>query len=239
VSPWDYERLVLEEFPDVCKVKVFPNTDVTSSQPAPGRVLVVVVPRLAGADANLTRSVRLSGSRLAEIQSFLRGRASRSAWITAMNPVYEYIELRCAVKLTGGRPPGISLKELNGVTVEFLSPWSREGYGPRFGWRIRSDDVVGRLRKAPFVEFVTDFSMLQVTRKLTGRYRLEDTARTSPGPVVKRSTGDLEAHYPWSLALPVPEHDIRISESEVSPEMAGIGDLKIGSNFIVGADDDG
>jgi hypothetical protein len=155
VSAWDYERLVLDRFPEVFQVKVLPNTDTRYDGPRPGSVLVVVVPRLGSQEGAQTLTPRFSGGDLIDIRDYLRSLSPGSSRLYVQNPVYEQIQVRCTVKLARGTPPGLSLRTLSDILVDHLSPWSPGGYGLRFGWRIRRKDVEARIRAVPWVDAVT------------------------------------------------------------------------------------
>ncbi len=243
VSAWDYERLVLDRFPELYQVKVLPHTDTRYHGPRPGSVLVVVVPRLDSQEGIGTLTPRFSGGDLIDIRDYLQSLSPGSARVYVQNPVYEQIQVRCTVKLARGTPPGLSLRTLGEILVEHLSPWRPGGYGLRFGWRIRRKDVEARIRAVPWVEAVTGFSMLQITLDPRGRYRLDDTAR--PGEAgggdrdgrVTTSTLELSARYPWSLAVPMNRHAIETTAGDVEIEarVTGVGSLEVGTNFILDA----
>lgn len=247
VAPWDYERLVLDRFPEVHQVKVFPNTDPDVQGPVPGRVLVVVVPRLFREDDAATLTPRFSGGELVRIRDYLQGLASGFVTLDVRNPVYEQVQVRCTLKLVAGLRAGYVVDEVNRALVDYLSPWTPSGYGTRFGWRIRREDIEGRIREIPEVEFVTRFSMLQITLDNRGRYRLDDTARPrsdSPSApelsaLPSTASDELWARYPWSLAIPTRRHFLATipGDRAVSPEaeVTGVGDLELGVNFILDA----
>ena len=174
--PWDYERLVLEEFPDVFKVKCLPNVVETSRRPMPGNVMIVVVPSVR-ADS---LSPRFDAVELGRIQTFVESVASPCVKVHVRNPAYEKIQIRCAVRFRFSDAPGLQVNRLNSEIVRFLSPWDNTGYKARFGWRIRSEDVQSFILSLDFVEFVTDFSILHLTDDGHGNYRLADTARFLP-----------------------------------------------------------
>lgn len=242
VSVWDWERLVLDRFPAVWKVKVFPATRMGTAGPAPGCVLVVVVPRPAPGEEDETPTPRLPSGELARIRSHLHDLASGFAHIQVRNPVYEGVQVRCTVKLAPGSRPGRCLQELNRSLVELISPWHPGGYGARFGWRIRRKEVEARLREIPWVELVTGFSLLQVTVDEGGHHALDDTARPpwdpdGAGLPPEVEPRELAARYPWSLAIPFRRHFIETTtrDVEIPAEVTGVGELEIGSNFILDA----
>ncbi|MEO0972134.1 MAG: baseplate J/gp47 family protein, partial [Pseudomonadota bacterium] len=232
VQPWDYERLVLEAFPEVFKVKCFSALAEVDAEPVvrPGQVLVVVVPNSAQGQGRDGVERGLQGAALARIREYLQARAPIFANVQVRNPIYERIQVRCTVKLAPGAHTGEEIARINRTISRYISPWERGGYGAVFGWRMRRQDLEAVIRALDAVEFVTDFSMLHITRDATGHYRMDDTARQGDDWIRPR--------YPWSLALPMAEHYIELVDDyrEISPRVTGIGELQVGSTLIVAPD---
>ncbi|MCG8548864.1 MAG: hypothetical protein MI799_00520 [Desulfobacterales bacterium] len=245
VTPWDYERLVLSEFPEVFKVKCFTNLcsldkelfthdfnrNLSLAQ-KPGHVLVIPVAGQNNAVMPEGKLPRLSRVVLERIRMFLSRHASPFAKISVENPVYERIRVRCRVAFAGRENPGRDIRRLNRVLWEYLSPWHPKGYGGRFGWQIRSEDVMAHISGQPYVNGLTRFSMLKMTDKTRGWYGLFDTSdplHTGEAPEL------IQPFYPWSLAVPDTHHTIETVESAVPEkgEPVGIDTLEIGTSFII------
>jgi len=242
-TPWDYERLILANFPDVFKVKCFsamasPAGDAIP--PAPGSVLVVVVPFQK--ESGTVFDPMIDAIRLKRIQEFLKDKTSPFAQVEVRNPVYERVQIVCTVGLTDDARslPGIYRKRLNEDIVEYLSPWAKAGSDVRFGWSFNGNDVKAFIRKLNYVSTVTNFSMLHITQDEQNRtYRLDDTARESSGDRRGGWTAPgrdrIIPRYPWSLAIPSPVHDIELAGTVIRPDrpvVTGIGRMAIGNTFI-------
>lgn len=229
--PWDYERLVLDQFPGIHMVKCFPNL-VDDPEPArqvrPGHLLVVVVPDLER-EASAHLSPQTSRLLLGEIHEYLTKRASPFARIQVRNPDYEHIQARCAVKLAVGAA-GNQVQALNQAIVDYLSPWKTGGSDMRFGWRIRCLDLQAFIRNQPYVELVTRFSLLRVAGPRQDLFQLDDTVRQSGEQWL-----EVAPLQPWSLAVPFPRQHIETTESlkPVPPERTGLGQLEIGTTLII------
>ena len=261
VTPWDYEHLVLERFPTVSKVKCFPNMDVASyPSPAPGSVLLVVVPRLPEPALEEWRPEVFSGLELEQIRDAMESVSSASARVSVVNPTYESVQVRCQVKLSGKAGGGQHLQDVNRALIDFIAPWNPSGRGGRFGWVIREKDVAALLHGLPFVEFVTDLSLLHISedKDVPRSYYRRDTAQlfeetalahVPPGALERRSVGsgapwdqgpphldrEVSARYPWSLAIPSSAHFVNAlpKVEAVEPRITGVGELEIGRNFIL------
>ncbi|MGA2889703.1 MAG: baseplate J/gp47 family protein [Terracidiphilus sp.] len=253
VTVWDYERLVLDAFPEVFKVKCFPAmTSEGGMRPEPGSVLIVVVPRQPEHSRAAVFDPMLDVIKLKRIRDYLCLHSSPQVSIEVRNPAYERLLVRCIVQLKpeAMRQRGVWLGYLNQTLIEYISPWSKTGPTPRFGWSFQNDEVESFVRRLPYVDFVTQFSMLHLTQDEKGSYRLDDTARSNPLQAEIAHTGvsssmgmqKISPRYPWSIAIPNAVNIIEAADendiSEIPPKVTGIGKLAIGNNFVVIRRDD-
>jgi hypothetical protein len=236
VTPWDYERLVLEAFPEIVKAKCFPAmTTAGERTPVPGSVMVVVVPRQPKYYSNLVFDPMVDAITLKRIRDYLRVCASSHVRLEVRNPAYEEVIVRCTVALKREcvRDRGFWLNRLNQTLVDYLSPWSTIGPKPRFGWTVDGNEVQGFITGLDYIDFVTRFSMLHLTLKVDRdderRFTLQDTADTPDGALT------ITPRYPWSLAIPNPHHILETigNRQGIRPSVTGIGRLEIGNTFTV------
>ena len=225
LTPWDCERLVLQAFPEVFKLKCIPRSDTGPGEP----VLVVVVPALpAGYEIDGTEAPRLDASTLQRIAQFLGDRMPPYQPLLVRNASYERIQVRCTLRLARGEPAGERLRELNQSLRDYLSPWRPGGVTTQFDWRLRTDDVEAFLRAQPGVDAIGQASLLHIVLSDQAVYRLSDTAR---GDRVVRPA------EPWSLALPTRGHLLELVDPPASlAQRSGLGKLTVASSFIVGQD---
>ena len=228
---WDYERLILERFPEIYMVKCFSNL-IAHPEPdkrnSPGNLLIVVVPQLVN---STVKHLQPLADRLLlhDIKEFIQTVASPFARIEVRNPDYEQIQVRCTVNFSS-RATGNNLISLNQAISDYLSPWKQTGYSTFFGWRIRSYDVESHIKSMDNVNHVTCFSMLRVANTAEDHYLLEDTV-TKTGSLLR----EFGPTYPWSIAVPVHHHHIEVSDKPISapPHRTGVSDLEIGATFIL------
>jgi hypothetical protein len=166
---------------------------------------------------------------LQEIQAFARSLASPFARIEVRNPDYEQIQIRCSVTCST-RAAGDQLQALNRAITDYLSPWQPAGYEVGFGWRIRGYDLEAYIRELPYIDFVTNFSMLRVAERGPDRFLLDDTV-SEAGEQLQ----EIGPVYPWSIAVPFRRHAIKLVDAMVPVQAfrAGIGEIEIGSNLIL------
>ncbi len=245
VTAWDYERLILEYFPDIFKVKCFTSFTADradkftpdfknniSLSTRPGHVLIVVVPGIGQKNSDKSLRPMLSRIMLEQIRTFLIKHAPHHAEISVRNPVYEEIQVRCHVKFTGRSKTGEHVRQLNTDISEYLSPWSDIGYKIRFGWRIRPEEVQAFIGGLSYVEKTSGFSMLKITDKTRDYYDLQDTEDKKTN---FRKGRPIRPFYPWSIIVPSREHFIEVmtDRRNIPARAAGINDLEIGTTFII------
>lgn len=239
IVPDDYERLVLERFPDIDRVKCFPNLSLArrpDGGACPGHVLVVALPALASR-GHLSVLPRLNGDMVARVHDFLAARVGADVRLEVANPFYQRIQVRCKVRLAPGLDQGRHVNLLDRRVSDFISPWNPLGNTSLFGWTLRQHDVEAFLLAQPGVLGVSEFSMLSVSDAGSDRYTLTDTA--VPGRDGQPAP-DVTPLYPWSVAVPIRRHAILVADSEQSriARRTGIGKLEIGSTFIISPETD-
>jgi hypothetical protein len=254
-TPWDYERLVLEAFPSVYKVKCLQNLDADTGAVQPGRVVIVVAPAAPRNDPFYsTRALQLDALQLDHIAAFLPPLASPLARISVRNAIYERIQVRCTVALKRGARFGDVLQRINTALVEYLSPWHDYGYAAGFDWTVRGDDIEACIRAVDEVQSVAGISLIRVWEDekavKDSLYFFEDTAaKDGVGSPGDETLAILRPKTPWSLVLPMEEHIIEIVErqrdeggprrtglavSEVAIASATVPGVQIGTTFVVG-----
>ncbi|MDC0713304.1 baseplate J/gp47 family protein [Stigmatella sp. ncwal1] len=164
VTPWDYERLVLEAFPWVFSARCLPQVSVSEGRFQRTRarsVLMLVSPRVY-TPATLTASAYppfIEASRLEEIRSFLAARAPASADVQVANPQYETVMIHCTVKAAAKQDPLSVSQRLNAELRAFLSPWIfRPDEARGMAWPTSSQEVLRFIQTRPSVSSVLSFS---------------------------------------------------------------------------------
>ncbi|MES1262253.1 MAG: baseplate J/gp47 family protein, partial [Acidobacteriota bacterium] len=165
VLPWDYERLVLQAFPDIWKVRALPATGDKPGERSlsrrPGHVLVVVVAGPSTAAKDPTRPVATVQT-LQQIHQFLKARASVFARIRVVNPHYVGILVTALVSFTPGEDPGASIDRLDSDLVQYLSPWFYDDLRAEKSGDYASQDAI--------IEFILSRSYIAALNKITFEY---------------------------------------------------------------------
>ncbi|PRC93450.1 hypothetical protein [Solimicrobium silvestre] len=238
----DYELLILEQFPQVFKVKCFshlcsdqnPRTRVR-----PGHLLIVPIPYL-NQSVHANQKPTLSGHLIHEIQTYIEKFASADVMISVENPVYEEVQVRCTVKLKtlvnnsrmSGQMSGRYIEQINQAICDYLSPWNDRGLNQHFGWTIQQNNIISFLHDLDYIDEVTGVSLLQISTYgdiNDLRFKLTSNAKA------ERHQKNLTPSYPWSITVPMNEHWIVIVDQfeQKAAKAIGINELKVGSTFII------
>lgn len=159
ITPWDYERMILEEFPRVHKVKCIPHAR-EGSWLAPGCVLIVVVPDLKNKNAMDPLQPKVDSDTISRIAEFVRRRTGLHVQVKVKNPSYQRIQLDFKVRFRTGFEFNFYSKELNRQLIGFLSPWAfASDRSISFGGKIYKSVLLDFVEELPPVDYITDFKM--------------------------------------------------------------------------------
>lgn len=170
ITIWDYERLVLQEFPEIYKVKCLNHTKLSGSiaegnleynEVAPGHVTIITIPNLQQRNDADPLKPYTRKSTLDAIEKFLRSRISCHVQLTAAQPQFEEIRLAAKVKLLDGYDDLVYYQQqLQEALTAYLSPWAYGHQGqPSFGGSIHKSVLIDFLEELPYVDFITDVQL--------------------------------------------------------------------------------
>jgi hypothetical protein len=187
-SLWDYERLILEAFPALHRVKCIPHA-TPDSELAPGHVLVVVVPRVTPGAYHPLQPAAPQDT-LAEVKDFLGARMSGLARVAVVNPAYEEVQAAAAVVLRPGFDAGFYAGQIVADVQGFLAPWLTDADSPAsFNATVQPSQILNFLEEREYVDFVRDFAV----RHLVGG------APLTPDPAVLRPTREAAILVPAAV----------------------------------------
>jgi hypothetical protein len=159
VTRWDYERVVLEAFPGVHKVKCIPHAR-EGSWMAPGHVMLVVVPDLRNQNAVDPLQPRVDADTLDQILDHVRARAGMQVQVAVKNPRYQKVRLDFQVRFRTGYDFNHYRAQLRDALVQALSPWAfAEGPEIGFGGAVYRSVLLDLVEELPYVDYVTEFRM--------------------------------------------------------------------------------
>jgi hypothetical protein len=160
LTPWDYERMLLEAFPDVRKVKCIPHAR-DSSWLAPGCVMLVVVPDLRNRNAVDPLRPRVDIDTLGRMTEFVQQHCGMQVRAKVKNPRYQRVQLDFKVRFLPGKAFQFYSRHLNDALVRALSPWAYDaGRAIEFGGQVYRSVLLDFVEELPYVDFVTDFKLV-------------------------------------------------------------------------------
>ncbi len=179
VTAWDYERLVLQQFPQIHKVKCLDHTRIVEasqdySEVKPGHVMVVTVPDLSlvtGANPLLPfTSVGL----LTDIQQYLEPLKSPLVRLQVKNPQFEAVRFFFDVDFVNDNANSTYYRLLLDQEIQqFLMPWAFGAAADiEFGGSIEKSVVLDFVQDRPYVDFLTCFQMNQYVYQEDGSWQV-------------------------------------------------------------------
>ncbi|MFT3794682.1 baseplate J/gp47 family protein [Flavobacterium sp.] len=164
ITSWDYEHLILEEFPEVYRVKTLNHYryDHTISNVAAGYVTLIPVAKSSKA-ANISWRPLLSLDKMLRIKQYLHKVASPQARICVKPPKPELVRVHFKVKYH--EQPGMD-KRLHTLRLielinTYLSPWAYEENAIDFANEIEFSSIIRLIDNQSFVDYLTDFKIEQ------------------------------------------------------------------------------
>lgn len=175
IAIFDYERLVLEAFPDVYKVKcinhtyTYPGIDAKVIEDRyqeflPGHVKLIVLPDLRNKNAVNRLRPQMSLKRMKNIYDYIQPRTSDFVTIAVKAPIFEEVRVTVEVVFIVGKDVGFFTQKLNEDLVAFLSPWLFDDQKDIvFGGKIRGSEIVNFIDEQEYIDYITDFRLEQRT----------------------------------------------------------------------------
>lgn len=210
VVTWDYERLLLQLYPEIYKLKCLPHMDEDNTV-KPGNVWIVVVPDWRKRPSGDPLQPKANRSLLRDIKDFISDRyTSPFAAIHVTNPTYETLLVDCKVSFNPGFDPGYYSAVLEEDVKRFLSPWAySEGQDIVFGGKIHASEILAFIEGREYVDFIIDFELY---------HRHPD--------IIIGGIGDMEIGFDFIIGYS-PDPSISASDTDT-------GGKTIGVDFVVG-----
>jgi hypothetical protein len=221
---WDYERLVLEKFPQIYKVKCL-RSDPIKYPLEPGRIEIVIIPDIKNRLPFNPFAPKAPADQIQDIQRFLEDKMPPFASLVVKNAVYMPVMVRCGIRFMPGSDEGYCRRQLNEELNRFLSPWAyEEGADLVIGGRIYANSIINFIDRCDYVDYLAGFTLF------TGENTLVPDS-TEQGYHVSAGRPDV-------VLVAAREHyftTITTTDYQVE-NYNGIGYMKIELDFIV-ADD--
>lgn len=164
ITTWDYDRIVLEEFPDVYRVKSLNHHrfDKKISNVSAGYVTLIPVAKSSVTDIINWKPI-LSLDKMLAIKEHLIKKASPHVRLNVKPPKLEKVEIHFKVKFHNipGMDSRLYIDELINIINVYLSPWAYDSSDVNFAGEIEFSSIIQLIDNQSFVNYITDFKVSQ------------------------------------------------------------------------------
>jgi hypothetical protein len=167
IQAWDYERLVLQQFPQVLRVKCINHSYYLDSGAykydfpmAPGNILVAVLPDPTQLTVANALQPSVPASMLQDITTFLQTMQSPFVNVTVVGPRYEPVTICATVEFGENENGNARAAQLEQLLQGLLAPWlggDLDEFG--FGQPVYVSDVVDLIQSQSYVVNLTSLTI--------------------------------------------------------------------------------
>lgn len=167
ITSWDYERLILDEFPEVHRVKCLNHyryNSTTISNVSAGYITLIPIAKSNNYQNPVSWKPLLSLGIMKKIQQYITKIASSHARISVKTPTLEKIEVKFKVKYheIPGADTRLYASELIKIINAYLSPWAFENTDMVFANAIETSALIQLIDNQIFVDYITDFEVNKI-----------------------------------------------------------------------------
>lgn len=164
VTIWDYEHMVLQEFPDIYKAKCLSHSNLNSFN-AGGSVIVVVIPDTVNKNVFNIYEPRVSTAYLNQIQRFLSKYKSMHVELKVMNPEYQAIKIETFVKFNTGYDDVLYKSILSDDITKLLAPWAfDETKQIEFGGTLHKSVLIDYIENLDYIDYIESIKIKVIKR---------------------------------------------------------------------------
>ncbi|KAF2080759.1 baseplate J/gp47 family protein [Flavobacterium sharifuzzamanii] len=214
ITLWDYEHLILQEFPNAFRVKCLNHTFISGKDTsflAPGKVTLVVIPDIVDKNVFDIYEPRVSTATLNSIESFINSKNSMLVSAKVINPDYEKVIVKLKVKFYPEYDENFYKKQLNEDLIKFLSPWAFDTSKQIiFGVELQRSVVIEYIENLYYVDFLSMLEMaiyIDKTNKEEPK-TLEDTDKNDAKAYLLDFQTTLSPSSPKNILVSVKNHII-------------------------------
>jgi hypothetical protein len=237
ITSRDIEQAILEQFPEILMAKCI------STEPEPGRIYsaggrkirIIVVPKDHQENYFKNDQPKANLAVLYQIKTFVKGSISPFIEVEVENPVYEKIKIVSKIKFRQNKSSdgGLYKQKLSEDLKKYLCPWLYESSSSfKIGSQIYVTEVLNYIKKRPYVEYVTGFSILHFYH-----WQNDESGEILAGvnDFGRNNLNAIRGSVPEAVIIPSEDHTLTVlDEAEYSdPLRTGIGNLLIGEELLV------
>lgn len=160
ITQWDYESLVLQEFPEVFKVKCLNHTSEKSYM-APGHVTLMVVPNIRNKNAFDVYQPRVSRASLNKIQDYVNELNTMHVKAQVINPNYKEAKIQATVKFFEQYDEVFYMKQLDEDIKKYISPWAfTDTKDIDFNVELNVNHLINYLEQLYYLDYIDEIEIL-------------------------------------------------------------------------------
>lgn len=176
INIWDYEHLVLQQFPEIHKTKCMNHTGFYEEKGIkvfcenyPGNITVICIPdQKKNAHANPLRPYTPVGL-LTDISLFLEKIKNPFVKLHVVNPKFEEVQADFEVHFHDFMDEVFYRNLLDQEIEQFLCPWAFDSNTEiTFGGSIHQSALINFIEERPYVDFVSCFKLSHIIRNDEG-----------------------------------------------------------------------
>lgn len=160
INLFDYERILLQEFPFLYSVKCISHSTSTS-QLAPGNVLIILLPELKNDNTQINLKPKVSLGNREKIKNYLQKITSPFIQLEVRNPTYQEIlvEVNVTYLPEFAADKAYYNTVLNQKLQNYISPWINRSGGIEFNKESYVSSYINFIEELEFVDNITGFSL--------------------------------------------------------------------------------
>ncbi|WP_054509734.1 baseplate J/gp47 family protein [Chryseobacterium sp. ERMR1:04] len=160
ITQWDYEHLVLQEFPEVFKVKCLNHTSEKSYM-APGYVTLMVVPNIKNKNAFDVYQPRVSRASLNKIENYVNELNTMHVKTQVINPNYKEAKVETKVKFFEQYDETFYIRQLDEDIKKYISPWAfTDAKDIDFNVELNVNHLINYLEQLYYVDYIDEVKIL-------------------------------------------------------------------------------
>ena len=184
ISGWDIERLVLEQFPRLHKVKCIPHAR-PGHWLSPGHVSLIVVPTLENKNAINPLEPRADSNTLSQVLAFIQHKGGMQVTYHVHNPSYQKLRVEFSVRFKTGFEFNYYSAQLNQALKQQLSPWAYDNSRDiSFGGRVYKSALIDFVEELEYVDYVTDFNLYSYVDAADNRTDSDEVYPVAPDAIL-------------------------------------------------------
>lgn len=173
---WDFEHLVLQEFPEIHQIKCLNHTgfyeksgEKVFCENFPGHVTLICIPDLHNkSNRNPLRPYTPIGT-LTDIDIFLQKIKNPFALLHVVNPRFEEVQVEFEVRFHDNMDETFYRNLLDLEIEQFLCPWAWDlNQKLVLGGKINKSTLINFVEERPYVDFVSCFKLHHILRHDNG-----------------------------------------------------------------------